>query len=182
MGPLTSLYDIFVIIRKRCLFPWVGQIEEKPFRLMHSVSAQLDKSTNILATQKAPLLLGSCFHAPECRLNELQAADFGSHLLLWTLLFTAHTAQIPVEAPPEPIHSADLLLLMPLDSQDLTLTHIRLCKQAPVPLLTQDIHFTEIIFFTLLSKEVSFQRKRWASNTVSIPLVIRTLTQAFSKY
>ena len=70
-----------------------------------------------------------------------------------------------------------------LHSQDLSLTHIRLCKLVPgTSADSRHIHFTEIIFFTLLSREVSFEGKGWASNTVSIPLVIRTLTQAFSKY
>lgn len=173
-----------MIIRKNVFFLWVGQIGEQPFRLMHSVSAQLEKSTNILATQKAPRLLGSCFHAPECRLNELQAADWVHtysssghcyvphtlHSFLWRLHQNSSTVQT-------------CFCWGQLHSQDLTLTHIRLCKLGPSTAAdSRHIHFIEIILFTLFSKEVSFKRNRWASNTVGIPSGIRTLTQAFSKY
>ena len=151
-----------------------GPQKTAPLWAMHSLSVQLDKWTNFLATQKAPLPPSSCFRVPERGAWwATRRLDFCSHSpIIWALSRIAHTAQLPVEALPEPIHGEDLLLLLPSAVSGLLSPHSGCVSQALVPLVTQDIHFTEIIFFTLLCKGVSFERKRWASDTLSNPSVI----------
>lgn len=120
----------------------------------------------------------------KCRLNELQAADWVHTCSSSGHCYVPHTLHSFLRRLHQNSSTVQTCLCWgQLHSQDLTLTHIRLCKLGPSTAAdSRHIHFTEIIFFTLFSKEVSFERKRWASNTVGIPSGIRTLTQAFFKY
>lgn len=87
----------------------MGKNKRAPPRADLSMSVQLNKWDNFLATQKAPLPPGRYIMCQRGR-GELPAGWIWapSFLLIWALLCMAHTTQLPVEALPEPIHGADL--------------------------------------------------------------------------
>lgn len=163
-------------IRKSCIFLWMGQIKGHLFGLRHSVNLQVEKRTNF---SPYPWQWISCARLWD--FVSYRQAGFWCPLAhhLGTVIYG--TQCIASHGGPAKTHPGAALLLLMSPPYSVQLTLQQGCVSlALVSLVTQDIHFIEIIFFTQLSREASFTRKRCISDNVSILLVIRNLTYAIS--